>query len=100
MKVVIDGFIIARQHNWEDTPTFLWSQHNPSRLSSRETVAVMPHKIAFDVPDDFDFSAFQTKVLINLKTDILIQIKTATKEIEKIDFQLQKLSGKIEGGKT
>lgn len=87
MKVTVEGFIVARQYDWEEKPSFSWLPCDPTEWD-KECAIVGPHTIEFDVPDDFDIRPVRIASL-NRQKEIL-QSKVAA-EVAKIDDQIQKL---------
>jgi hypothetical protein len=53
-KHIVEGFITYEKHSWQKTPTISWTTYDPSNLGWTEAVAVCPHSIEVDVPDDFN----------------------------------------------
>lgn len=87
MKVTVEGFIVAKQYDWEEKPSFSWSAYDPTEWD-KDCAVVGPHTITFDVPDDFDIRPVRIASL-NRQKEIL-QSKVAA-EVAKIDDQIQKL---------
>lgn len=87
MKVTIEGFIVTRQYEWEDAPSFSWSAFGPTSCD-KNCAVVGPHTIEFEVPDDFDFRPVRIATLQARKAEL--QAKLAS-ELVNIDEQIQKL---------
>jgi len=87
MKVTVEGFIVAQQYEWDDTPKFSWSAFDPTQYD-KDCAIVGPHTIEFDVPEDFDFRPVRVATLQRRKAEL--QTKLAA-ELMDIDEQIQKL---------
>lgn len=86
-KKTIDGFIVARQYDWDEQPTFSWMPYDPTEWD-KDTVVVAAHSVDIDVPDNFDIRPFKILTLERRKTEI--QRKFA-EEVASIDDQIKKL---------
>lgn len=87
MKVTVEGFIIAKQYDWGEKPSFSWSAFDPTPYD-KDYAIVGPHTIEFDVPEDFDIRPVRIATLTRRKEEL--QAKVAA-EVAKIDDQIQKL---------
>lgn len=87
MKVTVQGFIVAKQYEWEDAPSFSWSAFDPTSYD-KDCAIVGPHEIEFDVPDDFDFRPFRIATLEREKEAIRTKLAA---ELTRIDDAIQKL---------
>ena len=87
MKVTVAGFIVAKQYDWDEKPSFSWSAYDPTEWD-KECAIVGPHTIEFDVPEDFDIRSARIATLTRQKE--ALQAKVAA-EVAKIDDQIQKL---------
>lgn len=87
MKVTVEGFIVAKQYDWDEKPSFSWSAYDPTEWD-KECAIVGPHTIEFDIPEDFDIRPVRIATLTRQKE--ALQAKVAA-EVAKIDDQIQKL---------
>jgi len=86
MKVTVEGFIIAKQYDWEDAPTFTWLPFKPT--FDRDYVIIAPHTITYDIPDGFDMRPARIAELERQKADAKAKFAA---EINRIDDAIQKL---------
>jgi len=86
MKVTVQGFIVAKQYDWEDAPTFSWLPFEPTFV--KDYVNVGPHEITFDIPDGFDMRPARIAELERQKADAKAKFAA---EINRIDDDTQKL---------
>lgn len=87
MKVTVQGFIVAKQYEWEDAPSFSWSAFDPTSYD-KDCAIVGPHEIELDVPDDFDFRPFRIAELERQKAEVKAKLAA---ELTRIDDAIQKL---------
>lgn len=87
MKVTVQGFIVAKQYDWEDAPSFSWLAFDPTPYF-KDYVIVGPHEIEFDVPDDFDFRPIRIAELERQKAEVKAKLAA---ELNRIDDDIQKL---------
>jgi hypothetical protein len=87
MKVTVQGFIVAKQYEWEDAPSFYWLRFDPTSCD-KDCAIVGPHEIEFDLPDDFDFRPFRIATLEREKEAIRTKLAA---ELTSIDDAIQKL---------
>lgn len=85
-KQTLDGFVVARQYDWEDKPTFSWMPCDPTEWD-KDSVVVNQLSIEIDIPDTFDIRPFRIASLEKQKQEI--QRKFAA-EVAKIDEQIKK----------
>ena len=81
MKVTVQGFIVAKQYDWEDATSFSWSAFDPTSYD-KDCAIVGPHEIEFDVPNDFDFRPFRIAALEREKEAIRAKLAA---ELNRID---------------
>ena len=86
MKVTVQGFIVAKQYDWEEKLSFLWVKYDPTSYD-KDCAIVGPHEIEFDVPDDFDFRPFRIASLEREKEAIRAKLAA---ELTRIDDAIQK----------
>ena len=87
MKVTVQGFIVAKQYDWEEKPSFSWSAYDPTEWD-KECAIVRPHEIEFDVPDNFDFRPIRIAELERQKAEVKAKLAA---ELIRIDDAIQKL---------
>ena len=87
MKVIVEGFIVAKQHDWEEKPSFSWLAYDPTEWD-KDCAVVGPHTITFDVPEDFDIRPVRIATLTRQKESLQARVAA---EVAKIDDQIQKL---------
>lgn len=87
MKVTVQGFIVAKQYDFEDTPTFTWSSFDPTPYD-KDCAIVRPHEVTFEVPDDFDFRPIRIAELERQKAEVKAKLAA---ELTRIDDAIQKL---------
>ena len=85
-KKTLEGFVVARQYDWEEEPTFSWMPCDPTEWD-KDSVVVNQLSIEIDIPDTFDIRPFRVASLEKQKQEI--QRKFAA-EVAKIDEQIKK----------
>ena len=85
-KKTLEGFVVARQYDWEDQPTFSWMPCDPTEWD-KDSVVVNQLAIEIDIPDTFDIRPFRVASLEKQKREI--QRKFA-EEVAKLDEQIKK----------
>lgn len=89
MKIKIEGFVVAQQYHWEQTPTFTWFAHEPTNeLVDLGYVVVTPHTIITEVPDDFDMSLAKIHALHAQKAALKSKFVA---DLDRIDNDIQNL---------
>jgi hypothetical protein len=80
MKVTITGFINFKPKEWEGANEF---HFHSCKLPDCGFVAVMPHTIEVDIPDDFDPRAKQVELLKAEKNRIMGEFQARVTAIER-----------------
>jgi len=87
MQITLQGYIIARKHDWDDEPRFTWLGYDPTDMDKTAAI-VRPHEISFMVEDGFDIRPCQIATLRRQKA--VIQARAA-EDAAKIDAMIQTL---------
>lgn len=90
MKVIVEGYIIARQDRWMKEPEFMFREYDASAYPSEHEAKVLVgrHTVEFDVPDAFDM---RPGIVANLEKE-KEKLKAAFQaRITEINAQIQSL---------
>lgn len=87
MQVTVEGFIVAKQYDWESKTSFSWSAYDPTEWD-KDCAIVGPHTITFEVPDDFDIRPYRIAELERQKADAKAKFAA---EISRIDDAIKNL---------
>lgn len=82
MKVTIKGFIVAKQYEWEDAPTFSHVNFDPRDCGLDDYIVVREHEFDVEVPDDFDVRPYQIEALEKKKQELREKFAMAVKELD------------------
>ena len=85
-KQTLDGFVVARQYDWEDKPTFSWMPCDPTEWD-KDSVVVNPLSIEVEIPDTFDIRPYRIIALQKQKSEIQ---RRFAEEVAKLDEQIKK----------
>ncbi|TCK87327.1 hypothetical protein [Paraburkholderia sp. BL9I2N2] len=81
MKVIVEGFIIAKQDEWMEEPEFIFREYDSSKYSSDPQVMVKPHTIEFEIPDGFDIRPGLVESLEQEKQKLMAAVQSRITEI-------------------
>lgn len=88
-KHIVEGFITYEAHSWTTTPTISWSTYDPTDADWTEAVAVRPHSIEVEVPDDFNPVPQMIAALDEQKRQARLQLAQKLAEIDEKISKLQ-----------
>jgi hypothetical protein len=87
MKVTVEGFIVAKQYDWEDAPQFSWSRFDPTEWD-KDSAIVCAHSIELEIPDSFDIRPARIAALERQRAEVR---RKFAEEVAKLDEQIKKL---------
>ena len=83
MKVTINGYIVARQYDWEKTPHFEFLHYDPSTATfDASAVKVQAHMFEVDIPDNFDIHPYQIDKLRKERDQAAAEFAKRVKQID------------------
>jgi hypothetical protein len=92
MKVTITGFINFKSKDWEGGNDF---HFHSCKLPDCGYVAVMPHTIEVDIPDDFDPRGQQVELLKAEKNRIMGEFQARVTAIERQISELMSIECRV-----
>jgi len=89
MKITLNGYIIARQYDWETKPRFEFIHYDPNEATfDTSAVKVQAHMFEVDIPNDFDIRPFQ---IDKLRKERDIAAAEFAKRVKEIDDKINSL---------
>jgi hypothetical protein len=83
MKITLNGYIVARQYDWDTKPRFEFIHYDPSDVAFDTTaVKVQAHFIEVDIPDNFDIRPFQIDKLRKEREQAAAEFAKRVKQID------------------
>ena len=88
-KHTVTGFITYEKPTWATTPSISWSTYDPTDADWTEAIAVCPHSIEVEVPDDFNPIPQMVAGLEEQKRQLRLKL---AQQLADLDERISKLS--------
>lgn len=87
MQVEISGYLVAKQYDWEDAPTFSFLGFDPEG-QGLDYVTLNPYSFVAEVPDNFDIRPHKIEMLRKDKEKLQAEF---AKRVKELDDQINRL---------
>lgn len=58
MQIVLDGYLTAKQYEWEEKPKFNWTLYDPTKYD-KNSVLIRRESITLEVDDNLDLESLR-----------------------------------------